>query len=537
MYKRRAVDSEGEVLDVPVQPRRDKAAANRGRGKGFVMTHKTIPNVALASRMLSAAAQITLAAFTSWLLFGAGALAADDQMERMDPKVDVAQNAPAGQTGQIAQHQTTEVHGRADASFTLRTGIAEGKMVFIGRGGQIDGQVNPELTAHEGDVVEVTVVNGEGAEHDIVFPDFHAVSPHVRGKGASTTISFRVGSAGTFNYFCDLPGHRQAGMEGRMKVELAPTAAAKPEGVSVARDPTDLPPPIGDRAAATLRVDLEAVERVARLDEHSTYDFWTFDGKVPGPMLRVRVGDTVELHLKNDKGSMMPHSIDLHAVNGTGGGAALTGTDPGEEKSFVFKALTPGLFVYHCATPMVANHIANGMYGLILVEPQGGLPKVDREFYIMQGEIYTNSGYGASGLQEFNVDKLLDERPDYFLFNGSAGALTKEHPLNAKVGETVRIFFGVGGPNFTSSFHVIGQIFDRAYEDGAITSAPLTGVQTISVPPGSAAMVEFQTKVPGRFTIVDHALSRLERGLAGSLIVTGPEQPDIFRPGSVTTKK
>ena len=185
-------------------------------------------------------------------------------------------------------------------------------------------------------------------------------------------------------------------------------------------------------------------------------------------MLRVRVGDTVELHLKNSADSMMPHSIDLHAVNGTGGGAGFTEVDPGEEKGFFFKALTPGLFVYHCATPMVANHISNGMYGLILVEPAGGLPKVDREFYIMQGELYTNAPFGPPGLQEMNIDKLVDEHPDYFTFNGSVGALTSEYPLKAKVGDSIRIFFGVGGPNFTSSFHVIGQIFDRAWEDGAI---------------------------------------------------------------------
>ncbi len=435
----------------------------------------------------------------------------------------------ADQATMPMNHDRMDVHGRADVSFTLRTGIADGKMVFIGRGGDIDGKVNPDLVVREGDLVEVTLINGEGAEHDIVFPEFHTASPHLNGRGASATISFRVGSAGAFEYFCDLPGHRDAGMDGRIRVELLPATAAAPQGTSIARDPADVPPPVGDRAPTTVHVDLEAVERVGRLDAHTTYNFWTFNGKVPGPMLRVRVGDTVELNLKNSPDDMMPHSIDLHAVNGTGGGAALTEVAPGEQKGFLFKALTPGLFVYHCATPMVANHISNGMYGLILVEPAGGLPKVDHEFYIMQGELYTNAPFGTAGLQEMNIDKLIDEHPDYFTFNGAVGALTAEHPLHAKVGDSVRIFFGVGGPNFTSSFHVIGQIFDRAYEDGAITSAPLTGAQTVSVPPGSAAMVEFKTLVPGRYTIVDHALSRLEKGLAGSLIVDGPAQPDLYR--------
>ena len=250
---------------------------------------------------------------------------------------------------------------------------------------------------------------------------------------------------------------------------------------------------------------------------------------MPGPFVRVRVDDIVDVHLTNDGNSMMSHNVDFHAVQGPGGGAKATEAGPGETRGFEFRAEHPGLYVYHCAVSMAAQHIANGMYGLILVEPAGGLPKVDHEFYIMQGELYTNAPMGTSGLQEMNIDKLLDEHPDYFTFNGVVGALTTEHPLHSKVGDTVRIFFGVGGPNFTSSFHVIGQIFDRAWEDGAITSAPLTGVQTVSVPPGSAAMVEFSTKVPGKYTIVDHALSRLEKGLAGSLVVDGPEQPDIFR--------
>ena len=455
----------------------------------------------------------------------------------MTASISFVAQAWADDSAPAMNYEMGAVHGRADASFTLRTGIAGGKMVFIGRGGQIDGKVNPDLVVHEGQLVEITLINGEGAEHDVVFPEFRAASPHVVGKDASATISFQVGSAGSFDYFCDLPGHREAGMEGHIKVELAPTASAKPEGVSIARDPADLPPPIGDRAPTNVRVDLETVERVAKLDEHSTFNFWTFNGKVPGPMLRVRVGDTVELHLKNSADSMMPHSIDLHAVNGTGGGAGFTAVEPGQEKSFFFKALTPGLFVYHCATPMVANHISNGMYGLILVEPAGGLPKVDREFYIMQGELYTNAPFGSPGLQEMNIDKLVDEHPDYFTFNGSVGALTSEHPLKAKVGDSIRIFFGVGGPNFTLSFHVIGQIFDRAWEDGAISSTPMTGVQTVSTPPGSATMVEFQAKVPGKYTIVDHALSRLEHGLAGTLIVTGPEQPDLFRAGPAAAEK
>ncbi len=296
----------------------------------------------------------------------------------------------------------------------------------------------------------------------------------------------------------------------------------------IAHDPTDIPPPITRTTPQKVVVQLETVEVEARLDEHTTYQFWTFNGRVPGPFVRVRVGDTVEVHLKNNEDSVMMHNVDFHAVNGPGGGAGATSANPGEEHQFTFKALNPGLYVYHCAVTPVAMHISSGMYGLILVEPEGGLPPVDHEFYVMQGEIYTEEALGTPGLLTASYDKLLNETPEYFVFNGHVGALTDHYPLKAKVGETVRIFFGVGGPNFTSSFHVIGEIFDKAYQLGSVTSPPIENVQSISVPPGSANIVEFKLEVPGRYVLVDHALSRAERGLAGYLIVEGDPNPEVF---------
>jgi nitrite reductase (NO-forming) len=296
----------------------------------------------------------------------------------------------------------------------------------------------------------------------------------------------------------------------------------------IAHDPTDIPPPIVRTAPETVRIDLETVELEARLDERTTYLYWTFNGRVPGPFVRVRVGDTVEVHLKNDEKSSMMHNVDFHAASGPGGGAGATSANPGEEKSFSFKALKPGLYVYHCAVPPVAMHISNGMYGLILVEPEGGLTPVDREFYVMQGELYTEEPFGTPGLLTQSWDKLLNETPEYFVLNGHVGALTDHYPLHAKVSEMVRIFFGVGGPNFSSSFHVIGAIFDRAYQLGSVTSPPVENVQSILVPPGSANIVEFGLQVPGRFVLVDHALSRAERGLAGYLIVEGEENIAVF---------
>jgi nitrite reductase (NO-forming) len=290
----------------------------------------------------------------------------------------------------------------------------------------------------------------------------------------------------------------------------------------------DLPGPLPAGPPRTIQVELESVELVGRLANETTYTYWTFNSKVPGPFLRVRVGDTVELTFKNRKDSRMIHSVDFHATTGPGGGAVATQTPPGETKTLRFQALNPGLYVYHCATPMVANHISSGMYGLILVEPPGGLPKVDREYYVMQGELYTDRPFGQQGHDEFSVEKLLGERAEYFVFNGAVGALTTEYPMKAKVGETVRIFFGVGGPNATSSFHVIGEIFDRVYKEAAVGSLPAANVQTTMVPAGGAAIVEFKLKVPGRYILVDHSLSRLERGLAGFLVVEGDANPAVL---------
>ena len=413
-----------------------------------------------------------------------------------------------------------------DVSYTLTTGLADGMMAFIGVGGDIDGVVNPTLHAEPGDVVQLTLVNGDGVQHDWALEGMDVATDLVNEKGASSVTVFRVDEAGQYTYFCTVPGHRQAGMEGLL--EIGDAAAEADTMASIVREPTDLPGPIADRGPMTHDITLRSEEVVARLADGTSYRFWTFNGKIPGPFLRVKVGDTVNMTFENADDSTMIHSVDFHAVTGPGGGAAVTQTQPGDATAFTFKAINPGLYVYHCATPMVAHHITNGMYGLILVEPEEGLAEVDREFYVMQGELYTEGDFGKKGEAEFSVDKLLDEDPEYFTFNGAVGALTAEAPLQANVGETVRIYFGVGGPNFTSSFHVIGEIFDRVYDQASLTSPPLTNVQTTTVAPGGATMVEFGLEVPGRYILVDHALSRLERGLVGFLHAEGDPNPEVF---------
>jgi nitrite reductase (NO-forming) len=298
--------------------------------------------------------------------------------------------------------------------------------------------------------------------------------------------------------------------------------------VSIVRDPTEVPAPIGVRAPQTVQVALETIELVGALADGTTYRYWTFNGKVPGPMVRVRVGDTVEVTLKNDEESWMNHNVDFHAVTGPGGGGVATVAEPGQEKGFTFKALNPGLYVYHCAVPMAAQHIANGMYGMILVEPEEGLAPVDHEFYVMQGEIYTEEEFGTAGELTESYDKLMDERPEYFVFNGAVGALSEQMPLKAKVGESVRVYFGVGGPNYTSSFHVIGEIFDQVHPMGSLTAPTTPDVQTVTVPPGGAVVAEFTLQVPGNYVLVDHALSRAARGLVGILQVEGPDNHEVF---------
>src|SRR3989344_5016728 len=313
---------------------------------------------------------------------------------------------------------------------------------------------------------------------------------------------------------------------------LAADAAPQPvaaAGVDIVRPATDLPPPITRRAPAVVKVNLVTQEVVGKIADGATFKYWTFNSKLPGPMVRVRVGDTVEVTLHNPADSMTMHNVDFHAVTGPGGGASATLANPGETKTFTFKALQPGLYIYHCAAPTVAQHIANGMYGAILVEPEEGLPKVDREFYVVQGEIYTEEDHDAKGELTESITKLLDEDAEFYVFNGAYKALTGANQLEAKVGGTVRISFGVGGPNKTSSFHVIGEIFDNVYNLGSLTSPPIKDVQTVTVAPGGATVVDFKLEVPGNYVLVDHALSRVERGGAGILHVTGPDAPDIFK--------
>jgi nitrite reductase (NO-forming) len=296
---------------------------------------------------------------------------------------------------------------------------------------------------------------------------------------------------------------------------------------AILTSPPNVPPATGRTAPAKVIVELEVIEKELPIAEGTTYTFWTFGGTVPGSFIRVRQGDTVEFHLNNSPSSKMPHNIDLHGVTGPGGGAASSFTAPGHGSQFTFKALNQGLYVYHCATAPVGMPVANGMYGLILVEPPQGLPPVDKEFYVMQGDFYTVGKFREKGFQAFDMQKAIEENATYVLFNGSETSLTGDNALKASVGQSVRLFVGNGGPNLVSSFHLIGEIFDKVWYEGGTKFQE--NVQTTLVPAGGAMIAEFHLEVPGSYVLVDHSIFRaFNKGALGILKVDGPDNLAIY---------
>ncbi len=312
----------------------------------------------------------------------------------------------------------------------------------------------------------------------------------------------------------ELPDNTKIVVKGTMKAELT--------------SPPMVPAPVGDRPAMKLLVDLEVVEQVQELADGVRYTLWTFGGTVPGSFIRARIGDEIEFTLANHPTSSMPHNIDLHAATGPGGGASSSLVVPGHKATFSFKLLNPGLYVYHCATAPVGMHIANGMYGLILVEPEGGLPKVDREYYVMQGDFYLkNFDKRTEQVSQIDMEKVIAENADYVLFNGRVGSLTEERALKANVGETVRIFVGNGGPNLASSFHIIGEILDTVHAEGG--SVINHNVQTTTIAPGSATTVELKVETAGTFLLVDHAITRaFNKGALAMLTVGGEPNLAVY---------
>jgi nitrite reductase (NO-forming) len=303
-----------------------------------------------------------------------------------------------------------------------------------------------------------------------------------------------------------------------------------PQGVERAQlaSAPDVPPPIARTYATRVILDVEIKEHVKELADGVPYTYWTFGDETPGKFIRVREGDLVEVRLKNHPDNTLAHNIDFHAATGPGGGGEASFIAPGHAAVFTWRAMRPGLFLYHCVAAPAGLHIANGMYGQILVEPKEGLPKVDREFQIVQGEFYTTGGFGERGPQRFAMEKAVKEDPEYVVFNGKVGALMGANALRIRAGERVRIFLGNAGPSLVSSFHVVGEIFDNVYGEGGIT-ANQHNVQTTVVPVGGSAMVEFTVDVPGEYAMVDHSMFRaFNKGAMGLLRAEGRENPMIF---------
>ncbi|MBM3932986.1 MAG: nitrite reductase, copper-containing [SAR202 cluster bacterium] len=338
-----------------------------------------------------------------------------------------------------------------------------------------------------------------------------------------------------------------------------PTATARPlvtTMAEVSRHPNDMPRSsnytlyengkfsreVERTGPLTIEAHLTVKEGVAQIVNGTGITVWTFDGGIPGPMLRGRVGDTLDFYLHNPDTNKIPHNVDFHAVTGPGGGAVALGTKPGEVSHLQVKLLNPGIYIYHCATPDIPMHISQGMYGLIVVEPEEGLPAVDHEFYVMQHEYYTEKG-GEEGYQALADKGYLQysnkygnlEEPTFVMFNGRPEAAMGDRAMGTyegvkvKTGETVRLFVGNIGPNLVSSFHVIGEVFDKVYVEGSFDLVN-KNIQTTLVPAGGATGVEFTLEVPGNYILVDHSIFRIHKGAIAVIAVEGEDNPEVYHP-------
>lgn len=422
-----------------------------------------------------------------------------------------------------------------DLTFTFNPKFVEG---FVAVGGNSDGESNPDINAKVGDTITIILISVEEVAHDITIDEFGVKSPLVASAGdfeKETTVTFTIDQGGEFAYYCSVAGHR-ATMEGRIIVGLAiePEAAKPVDVASIMRDPADVGTPVSPRATTTtVEYTLVAKEVVANIEDDVTFSYWTYNSTTPGPIMRVMLGDTVIINLDNDISSNQEHSIDLHAVTGPGGGAGVNNGNgtavggpngtlralPGARSTLKFVAHHEGSFVYHCASPHIPTHISKGMFGAIIVEPVGGLTPVENEFYIGQNEVYTKFKSGTPGHNIFDDSALYDEEPNYVLFNGKYHGLTGDNAMQVNQSDDVRIFFAVGGPNLISSFHMIGEIWDRVYYETWDT--PMLNAETVLVAPGSVLMVELTMEVVGSYLLVDHALSRVfDKGCLAIITVT-----------------
>jgi nitrite reductase (NO-forming) len=381
--------------------------------------------------------------------------------------------------------------------------------------------------------------NTGAAPHNVTFADGTVIAAD---PGQTKTGTVTVPADG-ISFICSIPGHEQAGMKGA--VAVAGTAAASPAaspGASPSGDSHGGPLPASDVAAdpnapayvpmdATAPallpgkihdIDLVITEQEKTIAPGFVQKVWTFGGTVPGPVIRVKIGDTIRVHLKNPKENQLSHSIDFHASQ-VAWNDEMTSIKPGEEKLYEWKAEYAGVWMYHCGTNPALHHIANGMYGMVIVEPAEGLPKVDKEFTIVQSEWYL----GPQG-KETDLTKAMAAAPapDLVLFNGVANQY-KDHPLQVPTGGRVRIFVLNAGPSVDSSFHIVGTIFDTVRKEGVALDRGNDGnwgSQAMDLAPAQGGYVEFTTAEDGLYPIVTHAFNFVGRGALG-LVQAGDGDP------------
>lgn len=324
---------------------------------------------------------------------------------------------------------------------------------------------------------------------------------------------------------------------------LAELVAAESSEVHVSYAPT-VPPAASRPDQRVFAVDLEVLESVCPLDPANGVEteMWGYriagdndvDCGTPGPVLRGRVGDLARISLTNPEGNQEPHNIDFHAVTGQGGGAADLTVAPGETATIEARLLYPGAFMYHCAFGDVPKHIAHGMYGMFIVDPEDGLPEVDHEWSIMQSEWYVGAA-DSGGRAEFDPDAIREENPRYVTFNGRTDALTGDNALRMKVGERARFYMVNEGLNLDSNFHAIGSHWDTVYPEAAIhpVNRTIRGSQSTLVVAGGGTVTELIGQVPSTLILVDHALIRtFYKGAIGQVVIDGAENPEIFGAGA-----
>jgi nitrite reductase (NO-forming) len=386
------------------------------------------------------------------------------------------------------------------------------------------------LTVDTAGTYEFVLKNTGTIIHNITFPDGTTISAEAGQTGKGTV---NIPAEG-ITFLCSIPGHADAGMKGAVTVKgSAGTASADSHGgpapaLDVQPDPNAPAPVRHDPTApavldgAVHDVDLVIEEKTMTVAPGFVVAVWTFGGTVPGPVIRVHLGDLVRIHLKNPITNKLPHSVDFHSSLVAWNGP-MTSINPGEEKIYEFRAKYAGVWMYHCGTAPALHHIANGMYGMMIVEPKGGLDPVANEFFLVQSEWYL----GEQG-QPVSLTKAAAAAPapDFVVFNGVANQY-KDGPIEIPTGKKVRVFLLDAGPNEDSSFHIVGTIFSRVIKEGIELSpdnAGGWGSQAVDLSPAQGAIVEFSMADDGLYPIVTHAFNFVGRGALG-LFKAGDGEP------------